>query len=102
MYPSTVRGTAAGISSALGYLVGFLANKVFLNMVALLTLNGVFWFYSAVAIFGCVILFFVLPETENKSLSEIEAFFDKKNKQHLREKSTLNKERTMTEVTMVA
>lgn len=83
MYPSTCRGVAAGISSALGYLSGFLANKLFNDMYSSMTLLGTFWFYSGVAFVGVVILYFVLPETENKSLLEIEANFDKTKKEYL-------------------
>lgn len=71
------RSAAAGISSAIGYLVGFSSNKLFLNMVAALTLNGIFWFYSAVAALGCIVLFFTLPETESKTLEEIQLFYVK-------------------------
>lgn len=76
-----VRCAAAGISSALGYLVGFLSNKLFLGIVAILSLNGTFFLYSAVAMIGCFILYFVLPETEGKTLQEIEAFFCKPKKE---------------------
>lgn len=72
-----VRSAAAGVSSAFGYLIGFLSNKLFLSMVAAFTLNGTFLFYSAVAFIGCFVLYFSLPETENKTLEEIQAFFDK-------------------------
>lgn len=72
-----VRSAAAGISSAIGYLVGFASNKLFLTMVAAFTLNGTFWFYSAVAALGCIVLFFTLPETENKTIEEIQMFYVK-------------------------
>lgn len=89
VYPTIVRGTAAGVSSALGYLIGFLSNKLFLNVESAFTLPGTFWFYSGVAGIGCVILYFVLPETENKSLLEIEAYFDKSKKEYLQQKRKL-------------
>lgn len=73
-----VRSTAAGMSSAIGYLVSFLSNKLFLTMVATLTLNGTFYFFSTVSLIAVVILYFTLPETENRTLLEIQAFFDKK------------------------
>lgn len=73
-----VRSTAAGISSMFGYLVGFLSNKLFQGTVDLLTLNGTFWFYSSVSIVGCGVLFFILPETENKTLHEIQECFVRK------------------------
>lgn len=85
VYPSTCRGVAAGISSALGYLSGFLANKLFNDMYSAFTLLGTFWFYSGVAFVGVVILYFVLPETENKSLLEIEANFDATKREYFRQ-----------------
>lgn len=75
VYPVAVRSGASGMSSGIGYIFGFLSNKLFLGMVATLTLPGTFWFYSGVAFVGCIILYFTLPETENKSLIEIESFF---------------------------
>lgn len=47
-------------------------------MVATFTLSGTFWIYSAIAFGGCVILYFTLPETENKTLLEIRRMFDKR------------------------
>lgn len=75
VYPVSVRSGASGMSSGIGYIFGFLSNKLFLGMVATLTLPGTFWFYSAIALTGCIILYFTLPETEGKTLIEIESFF---------------------------
>lgn len=75
-----VRSTAAGMSSAVGYLVSFLSNKLFLTMVATLTLNGTFYFFSSVSLIAVIFLYFTLPETENRTLLEVQAFFDKKPK----------------------
>lgn len=47
-------------------------------MVSTLTLNGTFWFYSAIASVGVLVLYFILPETEGRTLEEVQAFFDKK------------------------
>lgn len=44
-------------------------------MLSTLTLSGTFWFYSAVAFIGCIILYFTLPETEGRTLLEIEEHF---------------------------
>lgn len=83
-----VRSAAAGLSSCFGYLVGFASNKLFLSMVAAFTLNGTFWFYSCVSAVGVVVLYFTLPETENKTLQEIQVYFVKrKNKCDLSNRS---------------
>lgn len=44
-------------------------------MLATLTLPGTFFFYSGVAFVGATVLYFVLPETEGRSLIEIEEHF---------------------------
>ncbi|XP_061393962.1 facilitated trehalose transporter Tret1 [Musca vetustissima] len=83
VFPATVRSTASGLVSGLGYIFGFLANKLFLQMLSLLTMPGTFWFYSAVALVGCATLYFTLPETEGRTLGEIEAHFSKKSPTNL-------------------
>lgn len=80
VFPTSVRSGASGIVSGLGYFFGFLTNKVFLAMVASMTLPGTFWFNSVVSLVGCLILYFTLPETEGKTLFEIEPYFTGKSK----------------------
>lgn len=75
VFPASVRSGASGISGGTGYMFGFLANKLFLSMLATMTLPGTFWFYSAVALVGAAVLYFVLPETEGRTLLEIEEHF---------------------------
>lgn len=76
VFPGEVRSVASGLSGGLGYIFGFLANKLFLTMIETLTLPGTFWFYSGVSIVGCLILYLILPETEGRTLIEIEAHFN--------------------------
>lgn len=75
VFPAAVRSGASGISGGTGYIFGFLANKLFLSMLNTMTMPGTFWFYSAVALIGSVVLYFVLPETEGRTLMEIEQHF---------------------------
>ncbi|KAH1022582.1 facilitated trehalose transporter Tret1 isoform X2 [Dendroctonus ponderosae] len=70
IYHNEIRDTATGLSAAIGYLIGFLASKTFQQMVSAVTLPGVFLFYSGVAVGGILALYFLLPETEGKSLAE--------------------------------
>lgn len=69
VFPVSIRSTASGLVAGLGYLFGFLANKLFLQMLATFTMPGTFWIYSAVALGGAIVLYFKLPETEGKSLA---------------------------------
>lgn len=77
-----IRSTTAGILTALNYIFAFLANKTFLNMVATFTLNGTFWFYSAVAFTAVLVLYFILPETEGRTIEEVQKFFDRNILEH--------------------
>lgn len=75
VFPSNVRAAGAGFASGMGYIGGFLANKFFLSMISSMTLQGTFWFYSSISFIGAVFLYFVLPETEGRTLLEIEDHF---------------------------
>lgn len=102
VYPTTVRGTAAGLSSTIGYLSAFVANKVFLDMVRLLTMPGTFFVYSCVAIVGVIFLYFKLPETENRTLLEIEANFDKTKREYLKQQKMQQQQPTQQPQTLAA
>ncbi|XP_044268551.1 facilitated trehalose transporter Tret1 isoform X1 [Tribolium madens] len=75
VFSNETRATASGLSGAIGYIFGFLANKIFLSMVTVFTLPGTFWFNSTVSILGAILLYFVLPETEGKTLYDITEHF---------------------------
>ncbi|XP_030766690.1 facilitated trehalose transporter Tret1-like [Sitophilus oryzae] len=80
VYYSKIRATASGFSGAMSYIFGFLANKIFFSMISALTLPGTFWLYSAVCMLGLLLLYFLLPETEGKTLYEITEHFAGRNK----------------------
>lgn len=75
VYTNETRAAASGLSSAISYIFAFLANKVFFYMINGMTLPGTYWFYSALNFLGFIILYFLLPETEGKTLHEITEHF---------------------------
>ena len=75
VYPSEVRGVASGASGSIGYIFGFAANKTYLHMLETLTLPGTFWFYGVVSLTGTILFYFFLPETEGRTLHEIQEHF---------------------------
>nr|XP_018911771.1 PREDICTED: facilitated trehalose transporter Tret1-like [Bemisia tabaci] len=77
IFPPVGRGTASGISTAWAYLLTFSLTKTFLVMVAWLNLGNVFYLYGACGVLGWVYFYFSLPETEGKSLEQIESYFTK-------------------------
>ncbi|XP_053624848.1 facilitated trehalose transporter Tret1-like isoform X2 [Plodia interpunctella] len=72
VFSAKTRSGGAGLASAVGYLFGFLTNKMFLSMVDRFAVWGTYGFYSFVGITGCFAFYFVLPETEGKTLNQIE------------------------------
>nr|XP_023016951.1 facilitated trehalose transporter Tret1-like isoform X1 [Leptinotarsa decemlineata] len=80
LFCNEIRASAAGLSAAVGYIISFFASKLFLDMVATMTLPGMFWFSGGIGVIGTIVLYFVLPETEGKSLFEITEHFAGRNK----------------------
>lgn len=63
------------MAAACSYVLFFLASKTNYNLEASLHLSGTFALYTAFGFIGSVYLYFFLPETESKSLVEIEAYY---------------------------
>ncbi|XP_069690857.1 facilitated trehalose transporter Tret1-like [Periplaneta americana] len=74
-FPFRTRGVVGGMAAASFYIMSFLAAKTFLGMDNALQLYGSFWFFGAVNGICFVYLYFQLPETEGKTLEEIERLF---------------------------
>lgn len=75
VFSKETRAAATGLTASTGYIFGFVVNIFFLRMVEEITFPGTFWFYSAVGLSGAIVLYFTLPETEGKTLDEIEDHF---------------------------
>ncbi|KAK0075714.1 hypothetical protein PV326_011341, partial [Microctonus aethiopoides] len=67
-----VRSAASGACAAISYVFASIANKIFLYMVDGMELSGTFLFYAGINFIGGVVLFYLLPETEGRTLKEIE------------------------------
>lgn len=72
VFPFRGRGVASGVAAAFAYMIGFIVTKTFLNLHNLLSLPGVFGLYGIFSIIGCVYFYYFIPETEGKSLEEVE------------------------------
>ncbi|XP_059062307.1 facilitated trehalose transporter Tret1 isoform X2 [Achroia grisella] len=75
IFSAKTRSGGAGLASAVGYIFGFFANKLYIDMVERLDLWGTYGLYGIVCTLGCIIFYFTLPETEGKKLSDIENHF---------------------------
>ncbi|KAF6207877.1 hypothetical protein GE061_016326 [Apolygus lucorum] len=75
VFPSQVRGVAGGITTCMTYTISFFAVKLYPAMVSSLDKHGVFYFYGTMALLGTIFVFFFLPETQGKTLAQIEEHF---------------------------
>ncbi|XP_041987738.1 facilitated trehalose transporter Tret1-like [Aricia agestis] len=75
VFSAKTRAGGAGLASAIGYIFGFLTNKMYISMVDTLSIWGTYGFYGFVCLSGTAVFYFILPETEGKKLHDIENHF---------------------------
>lgn len=66
---------ATGIAAAMNYLFAFVATKTYLDLEMTLSMPGVTLFYCIISVIGFIIMYQILPETEDRSLEDIEMHF---------------------------
>ncbi|XP_046976948.1 facilitated trehalose transporter Tret1-like isoform X1 [Vanessa cardui] len=75
VFSAKTRSGAAGLASAIGYIFGFLTNKIYISMLEKLSILGTYTLYGLICLMGCLVFYFILPETEGKALIDIENHF---------------------------
>lgn len=75
---------ASGLCAAIFYVNAFIVSKTWLTLQSSLRLYGCFLFYGIIAVIGIVYVFICLPQTEGKTLAEIEKGFAKKNSKQVK------------------
>jgi facilitated trehalose transporter len=78
MLQQVTRGFSSGLTSSFNFVCFFIVVKTFVNMSESLGTFGVFTCYGLVALIGTLVLYFILPETRNKTLQQIEDSFSRK------------------------
>lgn len=73
--PIRTRAITSGVTVTINYLVVFLATKTYPSLESLLDIHGALWLYFFFGALGFVFLYVFLPETENRTLEEIEFHF---------------------------
>ncbi|CAH0555872.1 unnamed protein product [Brassicogethes aeneus] len=73
LFPSSVRSSAATITSSSCWMTSFFVTKCFNMMVDHLGNAGTFWFYAWICFFGGIFTLFFVPETKGKSFVEIQS-----------------------------
>lgn len=75
VFPNKSRGVATSTTSGLAYIILFTLTKSYLIVEMYLSLEYTMILFGCVGVFGLIYFYFYLPETENKTLLEIEEFF---------------------------
>uniref|UniRef100_U5EU35 Putative transmembrane transport n=1 Tax=Corethrella appendiculata TaxID=1370023 RepID=U5EU35_9DIPT len=75
VFPFKSRSMASGITAALNYILTFITTKMYFNLETSLSLSGVILLYGIIGAFGVLFIYFYLPETEKRTLEEIEIYF---------------------------
>lgn len=75
VFPFKNRSLACGITAALNYAMTFVTTKTYFNLESSLSLPGVILFYGICGSIGLLFVFFFLPETEKRTLEDIEIYF---------------------------
>ncbi|XP_034835783.1 facilitated trehalose transporter Tret1-like [Maniola hyperantus] len=75
LFPFRSRAAAQGLSAACNYFFCFIGTKTFIDIETKFMLWGSFAVYAAFGFLGAIYLYFFLPETEGKTLQEIEEFY---------------------------
>lgn len=87
LLPSAQRSLLSSVAGAMNLGSMFLVIKTYPDTVTLIGSAGAFWLYSLFCLLSCFFVGFLLPETKGKSLEEIEAIFERKQKKHEEQKS---------------
>lgn len=77
IFPTNLRGIAIPGAHLVTTIVSYLVQQFFPWQLANMGAKDIFLFYCACVSVGMVILFFILPETRNKSIEEIEAIWSR-------------------------
>lgn len=75
VFPFRNRSLACGITAALHYVMSFVTTKTYFNLESAFSLPGVILFYGVMGAIGLLFVYFFLPETEKRTLEDIELYF---------------------------
>ncbi|XP_055607908.1 facilitated trehalose transporter Tret1-like [Uranotaenia lowii] len=75
VFPFKYRSLACGITAALNYTMTFVTTKTYFNLESAFSLPGVILFYGICGCIGVIFIYFFLPETEKRTLEDIEIYF---------------------------
>ncbi|XP_018905127.2 trehalose transporter 1-like protein isoform X3 [Bemisia tabaci] len=70
--PAKIRGPAASLATSFNWSCTFIVTKTFVDLLALIGSSGTFWLFTGICAVGLVFVVLFVPETQGKSLEDIE------------------------------
>uniref|UniRef100_U5EJ99 Facilitated trehalose transporter Tret1 n=1 Tax=Corethrella appendiculata TaxID=1370023 RepID=U5EJ99_9DIPT len=70
--PGKIRGSAASVATAFNWSCTFVVTKTFADIIGSIGSHGAFWMFGSVCVVGLFFVIFYVPETQGKSLEDIE------------------------------
>lgn len=78
--PSDSKSATVAIATCVNWLGAFVVTKTFKNMAEFFTKKGIFLIFSGLSLLSILFTVYLLPETKNRSVAEINAYFRGENK----------------------
>ena len=78
IFPPRARGPCSCLATIANWLAVFIVTKTYNTMQTSMSIQGTYWFFGGCSILGFIFVYMVMPETKGKTLTEIEAIFDKR------------------------
>lgn len=72
VFPGRIRGSAAATATAFNWACTFIVTKAFPEFVSYFGGHWAFFFFASICIAGFFFIIFYVPETQGKSLEDIE------------------------------
>lgn len=79
LLPAKIRGMCGGYIFMLFNIILFVFSKMYPLMKATIGIHGLFIIFGVSSLLGTIFMYLVLPETRNRSLIQIEQYFEKSN-----------------------
>ena len=76
VFPQNLRTYGCAIAVASRYVMQFIQLKLFFLLLSTFGMCGIYWIHCCVALIGSLFAFLLLPETRNKTFTELEKIFE--------------------------
>lgn len=73
IFPTEVKSIASSTAGTLNWFLAFILTKFYLDVSHCIGEDGTFYIFSVASFTGVLFVFFVIPETKGKNISEIQA-----------------------------